>query len=61
MVNVPCELEETNAYYCLGIKWSIDMHYIQLIASVEFNYMEGEKEEKMRGKGEGRRGKELRR
>ena len=49
------------AYYCLGIKWSIAIYYIQLIASVEFNYMEGEKEEKMRGKGEGRRGKELRR
>ena len=37
------------------MQWSIDIHYIQLSASVEFNYMEGEKEEKMRGKGEGRR------
>lgn len=55
LVNVSCELEGKKVYYCLGMKWSIDIHYIQLTASVEFKYVEGEKEEKMRGNGEGKR------
>lgn len=55
LMNVPCELEGKNVYSCFGMKWSIGIHYTQLIASVEFKHVEGEKEEKVRGNREGRR------